>query len=495
MLLKSLLLSTLSAAALIAGAAQADVVKLRAADGSIDLEGTFVEFADSHYVVDTPLGVLRVAEARVDCIGAICPSFDAESADIRVMVSNRAERDLTLDLFAAYADNLGTSLRIFDTPGHKATFADIQTNDGTMIRLAVVPASDSRSLAALQNGTGDITFASLPAQTGDQSSSLLGIEGLAAVVHPQNPVSEVSIDQLRAVLSGRITNWAELGGEDRPIRLARFGEEQTLLPRGGVSEDTAQRVASDRGALGFVPVNGIGSARRVQLIDSCGADAGPDRLQIKTGRYPFARKLYMQYSVELAGQAALDFVAFALSDDARPVVTAANLLEPGIEAMTMELTSPRAQMLAEVDRPRKKVAAARDMLAKMVDHERLTTTFRFSTGSAEIPRLDEDEVVALADHLATLPAGSRVLFVGFSDEVGTFQRNSRLSLTRAREVAAAVLKAGNDSLTDLEIDSVGFGELAPVACNSNETGRSQNRRVEIWIDTSKSEEIQTVLNQ
>jgi phosphate transport system substrate-binding protein len=77
-----------------------------------------------------------------------------------------------------------------------------------------------------------------------------------------------------------------------------------------------------------------------------------------------------------------------------------------------------------------------------------------------------------------------VQIVGFSDDVGTAQTNRFVSIERARTVAASVQAQAGDRLEGLTIDTVGFGDLMPIACNDDEAGRALNRRVEVWIDIS-----------
>jgi phosphate transport system substrate-binding protein len=74
-----------------------------------------------------------------------------------------------------------------------------------------------------------------------------------------------------------------------------------------------------------------------------------------------------------------------------------------------------------------------------------------------------------------------VTFVGFSDEVGEFEPNLRLSKSRADQVAQELTAIGGDRLANITIKTVGFGETSAASCNNSELGRSINRRVETWI--------------
>ena len=68
-----------------------------------------------------------------------------------------------------------------------------------------------------------------------------------------------------------------------------------------------------------------------------------------------------------------------------------------------------------------------------------------------------------------------VIAVGFSDNVGKSQQNRAISKARAETVMQTLQKSIPN------IQAIGFGEIAPIGCNDTDFGKSQNRRVEIWV--------------
>jgi Outer membrane protein and related peptidoglycan-associated (lipo)proteins len=78
------------------------------------------------------------------------------------------------------------------------------------------------------------------------------------------------------------------------------------------------------------------------------------------------------------------------------------------------------------------------------------------------------------------PARGTLLIAGFADSLGSPEINRRLALERAEAVRNALLGVGVKLAAD-RIEVKGYGEIAPVACNDTEAGRSKNRRVEIWL--------------
>jgi phosphate transport system substrate-binding protein len=80
----------------------------------------------------------------------------------------------------------------------------------------------------------------------------------------------------------------------------------------------------------------------------------------------------------------------------------------------------------------------------------------------------------------TKPA-RKLMLVGFTDSVGTTDRNIALSLERANVARQTLLRNLRDPQYAKLIEIRGYGPALPVACNGNEAGRDKNRRVEVWV--------------
>jgi len=124
------------------------------------------------------------------------------------------------------------------------------------------------------------------------------------------------------------------------------------------------------------------------------------------------------------------------------------------------------------------------MLTDMVKYDRLSTTFRFRTGSSVLDPRGRSNLERLTDYLEAQPEGTEVQFVGFTDDVGAFESNRVLSVGRADQVLAEMRGFAGDRLNGIEMTSRGFGEIAPSACNTSENERHINRRVEVWIKSA-----------
>lgn len=156
-------------------------------------------------------------------------------------------------------------------------------------------------------------------------------DGVALVVHKDNPVREIGRARAVAALTGRVNNWRELGGADAPIRLvSRSSNHASLEIISGffglgsndikatamvADNDAALRAAAaDRNALTFFSV-GLAEreAERGTPIKSLALDGVPATgAAIRDGRYPLARPLNLVTRAIPTG-AARAFIEFALS--------------------------------------------------------------------------------------------------------------------------------------------------------------------------------------
>ena len=115
--------------------------------------------------------------------------------------------------------------------------------------------------------------------------------------------------------------------------------------------------------------------------------------------------------------------------------------------------------------------------------KRLTTTFRFETGSIRLDAQSRSNVLHLARLMELGQFDTRrVVFVGFSDGQGPAAGNLEIAKRRADTVRSAVTRAAETAnLSRIDIQSIAFGEAMPMACDDSEWGRQVNRRVEVWV--------------
>ena len=123
------------------------------------------------------------------------------------------------------------------------------------------------------------------------------------------------------------------------------------------------------------------------------------------------------------------------------------------------------------------------MITTLSPMARLTTSFRFETGSIRLDAQSRSNVQQLARALEQGKYDARqILFVGFSDGEGAARPNREIALRRAEAVRRAVSEAAvTADLDRVELGVDAFGEAMPMACDDTSWGRQANRRVEVWV--------------
>ncbi len=511
----------LSCAMLLPTASLAGEVTLRSADGTVNIVGEFVDFDDNSYVVKTALGDLRVSASRVSCIGESCPTFGTVEADVTIVGSDTIGVGVMPLLLSGYAASKGAQATITSTGDGNGAVAEIVGDQGfgdVLGEYLVSSTSSNDAFEALLEQTASVGMATrriLPQEARALRSDgagnmidpsqehILALDTLVVIVNPNNSVSELTMDQLRDIYSGRITNWSEVGGANAPITLVSRAEDSDTrdvfknvvfgddVPRdpGSVviardSNEMALVVNSDVNAIGYSGFAFQRGAQPVTLINECGLSMTPDSFSARTEEYALQRFLYLYNRSDTSDEAVTDFIEYALSEPAEEVVSKAGFISLGVDRRAQPLDGDRARQLLDPNVDPFEGLLMREMLSQMVDYDRLSTTFRFQTGSQNLGQRGMLNLARLADYLEKQPAGTNVLFVGFTDDVGAFENNQQLSVSRAERVRANLEEFAGNRLSNITMGVAGFGEVAPAACNVSDSGRQINRRVEVWIQTA-----------
>jgi phosphate transport system substrate-binding protein len=228
------------------------------------------------------------------------------------------------DSQAAYIENKGS-----DTIVNLAlAWAEKYQGDHPDVRISVTGGGSGTGIASLINGTVDIANASrqIKSEEIDQAKSngidplehIIARDAIAVIVNPQNPVNQLTLKQISDIYSGKITNWKEVGGDDRPIvRLSRetnsgthvyfletvlrlsssedktlFSTDTLLLPssEGIISEVRQNPNAIGYDGLGYVPQD----LKMIAIAkEEGGAYVLPSIPTVNDKTYPIARDLYM----------------------------------------------------------------------------------------------------------------------------------------------------------------------------------------------------------
>ena len=260
-------------------------------------------------------------------------STDTSSASPAQYIENKGS-DTIVNLALAWAET------------YQAEFPDV--------RISVTGGGSGTGIAALINGTVDIANASrkikdeelTEAQSKgvDPLEHIIARDAIAVIVNPENPVNELTLQQIADIYSGKITNWREVGGEDRPIvKLSRetnsgthvyfletvlrlgdkenktlFSTDTLLLPS---SEGIIAEVRQNPNAIGYDGLGYVPDDLKMIAIakETGGTYVLPAIATVNDKTYPIARDLYMYTNGEPTG-AVKEYLDWILSPEAQEIV-------------------------------------------------------------------------------------------------------------------------------------------------------------------------------
>lgn len=363
---------------------------------------------------------------------------------------------------------------------------------GKTIQALVAAHGSGTGFAGLKDRTADLAAASRPikqseaqslAALGDmrsaESEQVIAIDGLAVIVHPDNPVQSLSVEQVARLFSGEIANWRELGGANAAVELhARDDQSGTydtfkelvLGSQGKTLATNATRYESNdalslavsrrSGAIGFVGLASVGKSKALAITDGDSQPMPPTTALVATEDYPLSRRLFLYADPQKQSKWTREFLTFVHSPAGQAIV---------------EKSGYVAQAIAPIRLPAQAaMPAAYQQLAR--EAQRLTVNFRFAEGSAQLDNKAQRDVQRLIDYLNSHDKQmNAAVLVGFGDARNDPARTALLSKLRAMAVRRELARGG---ILVKEIN--GLGDQLPVASNS-EAGRIKNRRVEVWV--------------
>jgi phosphate transport system substrate-binding protein len=165
---------------------------------------------------------------------------------------------------------------------------------------------------------------------------VVAMDGVCVVVHPSNPVTELSTSQIRDIYEGKIENWKEIGGPDLPIvaisrdnssgtyetfhELVMHKEEMGSKVEYVNSNPQAHaRVKTTIGAIGYVGVGFLDANVKALKVDG----VLPSKQTIATGQYPVARPLFMfTNGFPKLGTMTYKFCTFYLTETGQEIIEA-----------------------------------------------------------------------------------------------------------------------------------------------------------------------------
>ncbi|WP_313450086.1 substrate-binding domain-containing protein [Stutzerimonas kunmingensis] len=439
-----------------------------------------------------PLLLVTLGSASGNSLAAP-PTPPDGSAVLRVHGSNTVGAKLAPMLVAGLFEAKGLqSVRI--APAGKENEQRITALDerGRTVQALVAAHGTGTGFAGLKDGTADLAAASRSIKQSEaQSLSALGdmrsaeseqviaIDGLAVIVHPDNPVQALSVEQVARLFAGEITSWRELGGADVAVELHARDDQSgtydtfkelvlnsqgqalaTSAVRYESNDALSQAVSRRSGAIGFVGLASVGKSKALAITDGDSQPMPPSQALVATEDYPLSRRLFLYADPQKQSAWTREFLSFVHSPEGQAIVEKSGYVAQAIAPIRLPLQTTMPE--------------AYQQLAK--EAQRLTVNFRFAEGSAQLDNKAQRDVQRLIDYLNSHDKQmNAAVLVGFGDARNDPARTALLSKLRAMAVRRELARGG---ILVKEIN--GLGDQLPVASNS-EAGRIKNRRVEVWV--------------
>lgn len=374
------------------------------------------------------------------------------------------------------------------------------------VKIDIEALGSSTAFVGLLDGSADIGAASRRARPKeleeaaamgvDLKAWAIGYDGIAIIVHPDNPIQYLTIEQIGQIYRGEIDNWKQVGGLDRPIRrlsrpiysgtqalfkskVIRYGagQEKAGFSRATEfvesSETISMEVAKDRNAIAYLGLGWIGPRVRVLGIQAK-HDTQPikatDKDAIRSRTYALVRPLFL-YTRGIPQETIADFLRFTVSPAGRQLVEENGFIAP----QTAIAIPSRPDDDADEDTP---------------DIERVFFPFN----ATELETLDETRLLAWGQTIAQAPE-RRVFVEGHVDIGGPTPEDIELALQRAHTVADLLERSG---IAGERMEVSAYGGEKPLSTNNTPAGRAANRRVDIFaahvveLDNSASDGIEDI---
>ena len=205
------------------------------------------------------------------------------------------------------------------------------------------PTGSGSGIQAVQEGRCDIGLSSRALKDEEKASGLtetiLAYDGIAVIVNPENPVEDLTLEDIAKIYTGEITNWSEVGGNDAEIVL--IGREAGSGTRSGFEEivevkdlcqyrqelsstgDVITTVAQNPGAIGYASLASVKDTVKAVKV----AGVAPSEETVKDGTYAIQRPFVLATKTDAQlGEAAQAFFDYVTSTAANEIIVAAGVV-------------------------------------------------------------------------------------------------------------------------------------------------------------------------
>ena len=212
------------------------------------------------------------------------------------------------------------------------------------VTITVSESGSGNGAKSLINDTCDVATMSRPMKPSEKKAAsdsgilpienIVALDGIAVVVHPGNPVANLTVEQIKKIYIGEIKNWKDVGGPDQAIVVisrdtsgGTYETFETMVLKGqkltakseyvGSNGAVRQRVMSTPAAIGYVGIAFLEGVKAVKVND-----IEVTNKTVADNTYPIARPLYMYtHGHPKEGTPLFDFVNLCNTPEGRKMIT------------------------------------------------------------------------------------------------------------------------------------------------------------------------------
>ncbi|MET1254800.1 PstS family phosphate ABC transporter substrate-binding protein [Aliikangiella maris] len=218
-------------------------------------------------------------------------------------------------------------------------------NKNKLVRIEIRAHGSSTGFKALDENSTEIAMSSRPIKEKEAKALAdkfgvvdehpIALDALAIVTYPTNPIDQLTVEEIARLFSGEISNWAQLGGEDYPVKVySRDNNSGTwdtfknlvLKPfdkklsddsgRFESSNELVNNVINMPGSIGFIGVTYVGESKLLKVAQSTNETGKiPTGYTIGTQDYPLSRKLYLYTKGRKHSNLASSFIDFVKQNE------------------------------------------------------------------------------------------------------------------------------------------------------------------------------------
>jgi serine/threonine protein kinase/outer membrane protein OmpA-like peptidoglycan-associated protein len=315
---------------------------------------------------------------------------------------------------------------------------------------------------------------------------LIAKDGIVAMVHPTNPVQNLSITEISEIFSGKVKQWA-YNADSKEIHLYTpksssdiYDYFQNTFLHGKKIYATkefedldalSRHLHKDPYGIGLCSLPFIYDNRPLAIADHEIDPVRPGYFSVSIDSYLMIRNIYLYTILVSSAELTLPFVTFVQSDKGQSIVKQCGYVDITVKA----LGSRRELWQKPVNK------AVFSKLVKITRQtQKLSMNFYFNSNDYQLTTESSKKMKQLKSWLKRKAGMLKIYVIGYSDSKGAYRQNCLVALKRAEMVAREMKISG------IYVDEIVTAcEEFPIASNQTEKGRLKNRRVEIWVQAMR----------